>query len=169
MEPALVTLGVGIILGYLAQRSRFCLIGGLRDFILVHDTELLKGAIAFFITAWVAFSVAGYMGLVELQTPKFQNLAQAASSSVSFDIPPNSNSLTSSMPQITWTNWAVWVLSAIAGIALGLLSTLANGCPTRQHVLAAQGVQDSLFYLLGFYGGVIVFYLVTKPLIALFM
>jgi len=65
MGPALVTLAMGTILGYLAQRSRFCLIGGLRDFILVRDTELLKGALALFITAWVAFSVAGVFGLVD--------------------------------------------------------------------------------------------------------
>ena len=58
MLPALVTLLMGVVLGYLAQRSRICFIGGLRDFILVRDTELVKGAIAFFLTAWLAFSAA---------------------------------------------------------------------------------------------------------------
>ena len=37
MLPAIATLALGIILGYLAQRSRICFIGGLRDFILVRD------------------------------------------------------------------------------------------------------------------------------------
>ena len=69
MEPALVTLVMGIILGYLAQRSRICFIGGLRDFVLVRDTELLKGAVAFFITTWLAFSVAGALGLVNWRAP----------------------------------------------------------------------------------------------------
>ena len=38
------SLGLGLIVGYLGQRSRMCSIGGLRDFVLVRDTGLLKGA-----------------------------------------------------------------------------------------------------------------------------
>ncbi len=169
MGPALVTLVMGIILGYLAQRSRFCLIGGLRDFILVRDTELLKGAIAFFITAWVAFSVASVFGLVDLQAPRLQETIQEAGHSVTSSAPATQPASTGLVRKITWTNWPIWVLTAVAGIALGFFSTLANGCPTRQHILAAQGIQDSAFYLIGFYFGVVVFYLITKPLIAWFM
>ncbi len=66
-------------------------------------------------------------------------------------------------------NWQRWGLIAAAGVALGLFSTLANGCPTRQHVLAAQGVRDSRLYLVGFYVGVVIFYLATRPLLARFM
>jgi uncharacterized protein len=169
MEPALATLGLGLILGYLAQRSRFCLIGGLRDFVLVRDTELLKGAIAFFVTAWFAFSIAGFFGLVDLPSAPVpaSPLAVAAGSS---STPASSGSILAGLPvDLTGVNWSVVALTLIAGVALGLFSTLANGCPTRQHVLAAQGMQDSAFYLAGFYGGIVVFYLLTKPLIALFM
>ena len=162
MEPALVTLGMGMILGYLAQRSRFCLIGGLRDFILVRDVELLKGALAFFVTAWLAFSVASVVGWVDLQPPRLQETVSTATSSVS-------QLAETSILQISRINWSLWILTAVDGIALGLFSTLANGCPTRQHVMAAQGNQDSVFYLAGFYLGVIVFYVITKPLIAMFM
>ncbi len=162
MEPALVTLFMGIILGYLAQRSRFCLIGGLRDFILVRDTELLKGAIAFFITAWFAFSVASLFGLVDLQAPQLQGAVPGAASTAGGSALPAAGWLTG-------INWSRWGLMALAGVALGLFSTLANGCPTRQHVLAAQGNRDSLFYLIGFYLGVVLFYLVTRPLVAVFM
>ena len=175
MGPALVTLAMGTLLGYLAQRSRFCLIGGLRDFILVRDTELLKGALALFITAWVAFSVAGVFGLVDFQSPKLQETVQEEGRSATISTPllrPAARGPVASTDparQITWTNWPLWALMAVAGIALGLFSTLANGCPTRQHILAAQGIQDSVFYLIGFYLGVIVFYLITKPLLALFM
>jgi hypothetical protein len=31
---------------------------------------------------------------------------------------------------------------------------------------AAQGMRDSRFYLIGFYGGIILFYLLTKPFLA---
>ena len=47
MTAAIATLVIGVIVGYLAQRSRMCFVGGIRDFILVRDTELLKGLIAF--------------------------------------------------------------------------------------------------------------------------
>lgn len=162
MEPALVTLGIGMVLGYLAQRSRFCLIGGVRDFLLVRDTELLKGALAFFVTAWLAFSLASVFGLVDFQAPQLLETVGSARSAL--PLPVAAGAL-----QIPRINWQIWILTAIAGIALGFLSTLANGCPTRQHVLAAQGIQDSAFYLAGFYFGVIVFYMVTRPLIAMFM
>src|SRR3989304_1203886 len=45
----------GVILGYLGQRSRMCFVGGIRDFILVRDTYLLRGLFAFGLTAWLAF------------------------------------------------------------------------------------------------------------------
>src|SRR5215472_921012 len=55
MTVSLVSLGVGLFVGYLGQRSRMCTIGGLRDFVLVRDTGLLKGVAAMLITAWLAF------------------------------------------------------------------------------------------------------------------
>jgi len=161
MQPAIVTLIMGILLGYLAQRSRICFIGGLRDFVLVRDTELLKGAVAFFITAWLAFSVAGALGLVDWRPPTFDGSAsaQVVAMGIAWSTTANNNVLSLGLP--------VLMISVVAGIVLGVFSTLANGCPTRQHVLAAQGVRDSVYYLGGFYIGVIVYNLVTKPLLAL--
>lgn len=161
MAPAIVTLIMGIVLGYLAQRSRICFIGGLRDFVLVRDTELLKGVIAFFITAWVAFSIAGAVGLLEWGPPGFDEVSSVPGLAASAARPD------AATPNVQVLGLSAVVVGLVAGIALGLFSTLANGCPTRQHVLAAQGVRDSVFYLGGFYIGVIVYNLVTKPLLAL--
>ena len=61
MTAAVATLLIGLVIGYLAQRSRMCFIGGIRDFILVRDTELLKGLVAFGLTAWIAFPLAGWI------------------------------------------------------------------------------------------------------------
>lgn len=160
MEPAIVTLVMGIVLGYLAQRSRICFIGGLRDFVLVRDTELLKGVIAFFVTAWVAFSLAGAVGLLEWGAPIFEELSAVQAVAESVARPAATSS-------VQVLGLSAVVVGVVAGIVLGLCSTLANGCPTRQHVLAAQGVRDSVFYLGGFYLGVIIYNLVTKPLLAL--
>jgi YedE family putative selenium metabolism protein len=58
MSVALVSLVAGLIVGYVGQRTRMCFVGGLRDVILVRDRELLKGLVAFAVTAWLAFPVA---------------------------------------------------------------------------------------------------------------
>ena len=57
MIVSLSSLALGVIVGYLGQRSRMCSIGGLRDYVLVRDTGLLRGAAALLVTAWVAFAV----------------------------------------------------------------------------------------------------------------
>lgn len=41
--PLLLSLGVGLLVGILAQRARLCLSGGIRDYTLTKDTYLLKG------------------------------------------------------------------------------------------------------------------------------
>ena len=181
MRLALLSLVIGTILGYLAQRSRMCFIGGLRDFILVRDTELLKGAIAFFVTAWLAFSVAGFLGQVDWQAPEYQGstltmqrAARAVPAEtvelVKIEATARAAPRTARLPEgVLGVAWPIALLTLIAGLLIGLFSTLANGCPTRQHVMAAQGIRDSIFYLAGFYLGVIFYYLVTKPLLAFFI
>lgn len=44
--PLAIALGAGIIVGVLAQRSRLCFVGGIRDFILFRDLYLIYGFIA---------------------------------------------------------------------------------------------------------------------------
>lgn len=61
------SLGAGLIVGFLAQRTRLCLSGGIRDFILIRDNTLLLGFIGIFIGALVlniAFGLfkAGFAG-----------------------------------------------------------------------------------------------------------
>ena len=51
--PLLISLGVGLLVGWLAQRSRFCTIGALRDLIMVKDAHLFNGIVAFIAAAFV--------------------------------------------------------------------------------------------------------------------
>ena len=44
--PAALSMLVGLTVGYLAQRSRLCTVGGIRDFLLIRDGYLLKGILA---------------------------------------------------------------------------------------------------------------------------
>jgi uncharacterized membrane protein YedE/YeeE len=127
MTAAVATLVIGIVLGYLAQRSRMCFVGGIRDFIVVRDTALLKGLVAFGLTGWLLFPVAGLL------------TGEAT-------------------PAIDISDAVTLALTIAGGFGVGYVSTLANGCPLRQHVLAAQGVRSSIAYLAGFFAGAVVFH-----------
>jgi YedE family putative selenium metabolism protein len=48
----LISLGAGLLVGVLAQRTRFCTMGALRDLILLRDIHLLSGVIAFVVAAF---------------------------------------------------------------------------------------------------------------------
>ena len=52
--PVFMALGAGLIVGWLAQRSRFCTVGAIRDFLMMGDAYLLKGIIAFTVVAFAA-------------------------------------------------------------------------------------------------------------------
>ncbi|HOG47577.1 MAG TPA: YedE family putative selenium transporter [Anaerolineae bacterium] len=52
--PLLISLAVGLAIGFVAQRTRFCTMGAIRDAILMRDTRLLSGVAALVVTAFVA-------------------------------------------------------------------------------------------------------------------
>lgn len=135
MTAAVATLLIGLVIGYMAQRSRMCFIGGIRDFILVRDWYLLKGLIAFGLAAWVAFPLAALAGGAFTGSPS----SFAAADAITI------------------------ALTVAGGFGVGYFSTLANGCPLRQHVLAAQGVKSSIAYLGGFFIGAVLFHLWIAP------
>lgn len=134
MTAAIATLIIGVILGYLGQRSRMCFVGGIRDFILVRDTYLLRGLVAFGLTAWLAFPLVGL--------------------------------LVGSRPgPFGFSDTVTILLTILGGFGVGYFSTLANGCPFRQHVLAAQGVRSSIAYLAGFFAGALIFHAAIERLL----
>lgn len=51
--PAIVSLLIALVVGALAQKSRLCMVGGIRDSILVKDNHLLYGFIAIFVTVFI--------------------------------------------------------------------------------------------------------------------
>ena len=57
--PIAVALVVGLVIGFLAQRSRFCTIGAIRDAILLRDNHLLYGVIALIVAAFVTNLILG--------------------------------------------------------------------------------------------------------------
>ncbi|HOG08301.1 MAG: YedE family putative selenium transporter [Syntrophales bacterium] len=57
--PLFISLGVGLLIGFLAQRSRFCTMGAIRDFVLFRQTHLLSGFVALIVTAWIVNFLLG--------------------------------------------------------------------------------------------------------------
>lgn len=58
--PVGISLAVGLLVGFLAQRTRLCLSGGIRDFILIRDNYLLLGFLGIFLGALVLNLVYGF-------------------------------------------------------------------------------------------------------------
>lgn len=139
MVAFLATLVVGLVLGYLGQRSRFCAVSGFRDWFLLRDTRLLKGYVALLIGGAVGFAVFKFIGGNISHYPLGMDIGTAGGA----------------------------IIIAIAGVGMGYFSTLADGCPFRQHVAAATGGKTNLFYLLGFYLGIVYFFLVTTNIVAI--
>jgi hypothetical protein len=126
------SLAVGTIVGYLGQRSRMCTIGGLRDFVLVRDTALLKGAGALLVGSWVMF---GAIRVISGTSVGHGLIAAGTSPS------------------------GVRAVGAImlGGLVLGYVATLSGACPLRQHVLAGQGRIGAWSFLAGFYIAAVVY------------
>lgn len=61
--PLLISLIVGLGVGALAQRSRFCTMGAFRDLILFKQVHLLTGVIALLVAAFAANLVLGQFNL----------------------------------------------------------------------------------------------------------
>ena len=58
--PMLMSLFAGVIIGWLVQRSRFCAVSAFRDFIMMGNSQLLKGIISFTVAAFAANYALGH-------------------------------------------------------------------------------------------------------------
>ena len=145
----LVTIGAGLIAGWVGQRSRFCTVGGLRDFLIARDTTLLLGVVALFAAAWVSFPVVDIITSATAPTVIEQAeglggldpLAVAADDGALGDLDEDGGLPTLPLAAVIF----------MGGIGVGAVSTVVGGCPFRQHVLAGQGSRQARYYLVGFY------------------
>ena len=169
---------IGLGLGYLAQRSRMCFVGGIRDYLLVKDKVLLRGFVSFFITAWIVYSILFFSGVLK---PNLYNGTIAKNNVSNTSIENNniqadainnreyqeasSNSNNKNIFTVAPKLNLLSIVFLISGFAVGILSVFANGCPLRQHVLAAQGNLDSVSYLFGFYIAIVIYDIFTVKII----
>ncbi|HUU76384.1 MAG TPA: transporter component [Methanoregulaceae archaeon] len=139
----LVTLMLGLLIGYLAQRSGYCSIGGFRDWVLFRHTRLLSG----YLTLIVA-SFAGYL-LFWLITPQaMEHFFWAFTTGLSTPIPGAPGGL----------NFAAYLIFAIIpGFFVGLICVFLGGCPIRQTVMASEGNYKAAMFFVGMCVGSILF------------
>ena len=57
--PLLISLAAGLLIGFLAQRTRFCTMGSIRDVVLMRDYHLISGVAALVAAAFVTNLVLG--------------------------------------------------------------------------------------------------------------
>lgn len=139
---ALVTLIVGVVVGFIGQRSGYCSATGYRDLYLIHDTYLFNGVLGTFVGALVGYVLADrVIGAM----PGFPFLL-------------NSPGLGSGL---------VTMLTVMGGLGIGFFSILAKGCPFRQHVMAAEGRKTAMAYLAGFYVGILYFFTILIRVITM--
>lgn len=152
---SLVTLVAGFVIGYLAQGSRMCFIGSIRDYYLVKDKYLIKGVASFFASAIIVFAVSNlFINVPDWPWMIFMDFLPIPGA------PLSASSIAKIVPS------CVHVFFAVAGgFGLGFFSVLAGGCPLRQHVMASEGSRSSIAYLLGFYAGAVVFHAFIFPLL----
>ena len=134
MIPSLATLAVGILIGYLGQRSKFCTVSGIRDYLMLKDSFRFKGLIGLIFGAAMGYAIFHLVGGAIPNYP----LGMAGIGST-----------------------AIVIASIIGGAGMGFFSVFAEGCPFRQHVMAAEGKKSAWFYLLGLYIGIGYFKVVT--------
>ena len=169
MSNLLITLCVGLIIGYAAQRSRFCLIGGVRDYMIVKDKYLLKGMFALLITAALLFLALHLLGVHQENMKNYPMFIKDATDQQVIEASACANTkplylFLKKAGGLKFNRWGAKLdLSGYCTIAgafiIGILSVLAGGCPLRQHVKAAGGNKSAIVYLGGFYVGVIVYML----------
>ncbi len=144
-------LGLGLVIGFIVQRTRFCSIGGWRDIFLVKDFYLFSGLVAFVVGALATnyivgnFGTSGLFGL-NLGSPHGDILYHWGFTKQPRALPYiDIQGGASALSQYIWT-FLGFSLVGLAGMQMG-------GCPLRTTVLAGEGDTDAGISVLGYIAG----------------
>ncbi len=137
--PLAASLGIGLLVGFMTQRTRFCSIGAWRDIFLVKDFHLISGIAAFFVAALVVNYIAGNFGAEGIYHWGFSDQPIAHTDHI-------------------WNFLGMGLL--------GLAATQIGGCPLRNMVLSGEGDTDAGVTVLGYLAGAAIahnFLLASSP------
>ena len=136
LHPAIwISLVVGLFFGVVAQRVRFCTIGGWRDLIMVKDTYLFLGLIGLFVGVLATNYIVGFFGEGGTSVP-----GGTMAYSWSFTKQPIALPGVDGEGVLRWTDF-LWGAGGM--VLVGLASVLAGGCPMRQMILSGEGDTDA--------------------------
>ncbi len=121
-----ISLAAGLIVGAIAQRTRLCMAGGVRDIVLFKDFRLISGFIAILCAALVTNLI-----LTGVTDGTYFKLAFAEQAVAHTD--------------------GLW--NALGMYLVGFGAILLGGCPLRQLVLSGEGNTDSAMAILGLFVG----------------
>jgi len=124
--PILISLAAGLIVGALAQRTRLCMVGGIRDLVLFKETKLILGFAAILVGALVC------------------NLILSGTTGTSYF------HLGFADQPVAHTD-GLW--NFLGMMLTGFACVLLGGCPLRQLILAGEGNGDSAVTVLGMMAG----------------
>lgn len=117
-----ISLIAGLIVGALAQRTRLCMVGGIRDVVLFREPKLLMGFGAILVSALVCNLILNGVG-------------EATFFHLGFKGQP-----------IAHTD-GLW--NCLSMLLVGFGCVLLGGCPLRQLVMSGEGNSDSAVTVLG--------------------
>ncbi|SHK50571.1 hypothetical protein SAMN02745883_02208 [Caminicella sporogenes DSM 14501] len=119
---------IGLLIGFVLQRSRFCFTASFRDPILVGSTSILKAVIVAFIISTIGF------GFVQYKYLTCENINIA-------DIPGQLS--------------PVGIHTAIGAVLFGIGMVVSGGCASGTLMRIGEGFQLQLVVLIGFIAGTI--------------
>ena len=120
--PILISLAAGLIVGALAQWTRLCMVGGIRDLVLFWEWKLLMGFLAILVSALICNLV-----LTAVNAGSFFTLGLEGQPVAHTD--------------------GLW--NFLGMLLTGFGCVLLGGCPLRQLVLSGEGNTDSAIAVLG--------------------
>ena len=123
--PVIIALLIALVVGALAQKARLCMVGGIRDTIMLKDPHLLWGFVAIFATVLVGNLILGRFG------GSYPGFVFAGQPIASAD--------------------GLW--NFLGMLIVGWGSILLGGCPLRQLILAGEGNADSAVAVAGMMAG----------------
>lgn len=154
--PLIVSLIIGLVIGFLAQRSRFCTMGAIRDLILFKQTHLFSGIVALAIAAFVMNLALnrfnpGFIGQPVAHSMHFWNFAGMTLAGLAFALAGGCPGRQLFLSGEGDGDAAVFVIGMIAGAAFahnfGLASSAAGATPAG---MAAFVVGMVVCLLIGF-------------------
>ncbi len=148
----LLTLAFGFLIGYLAQRSGFCSIGGWRDLFMFKHTRLFFGYIAL-----IAGGFLGYLLFWLIIPQAFPGFYWPLTAETPLTPIPGAPGGLSVLSYI--------LLAIIGGFGMGIIGVLLGGCPLRQIVMSTEGNLKSVFFVFGLIVGAVIFHAFVAKLI----